>query len=79
MVMAKLEDDMLAELSEQIDAKLFEWIRQYKIEPLSLSGAMLARLCWLAKLGDYENDFLTLLEHPKEVIHIDDNSKDVFH
>jgi hypothetical protein len=74
------EDALLSELSEQIDVTLHQWIQEYNIAPLNLTAVILARLSWLAKMNNYENDFLTLLECPKDFIHIDENTnKNMIH
>jgi nitrogen fixation-related uncharacterized protein len=73
------ENAMLAMLSDEIDHKLVEWMQEHKLPPLNLTAVILARLTWLAKTGEYQDDFLALLEHPKEVIHIDDDNKSMVH
>jgi hypothetical protein len=71
------EDKMLVELVEQIDVKLVEWISEHKIPPLKLIAVILARLTWLAKQGDFKEDFLQLLESPKEILENEDKKKQI--
>jgi hypothetical protein len=41
----------------------------FKIHPLNLIAVVLARLTWIAKQSNIEEDYLKLLESPKDVIH----------
>jgi len=76
MVMAKVEEDeMLTNLSEQIDMTLYKWMLQNKISGLNLTAIVLARLTWLAKQGDYKEDFIALLESPSKILKRDDEEK----
>jgi hypothetical protein len=77
MSASKDKDEMLQELSDQIDNKLIEWIKQHKIPPLNLSAVILARLTWLAKEGDCKDDFLSLLEAPREILENEDKEKQI--
>jgi hypothetical protein len=61
-------DEMLDQLALDIDTELLQWINTFEIPALALSAVILARLAWLAKLGNYEKDFLQLLEHPKNIM-----------
>jgi hypothetical protein len=65
---SKNEDIMLEELSADIDDVLFKWLSTYEIPGLNLTAVILARLTWLAKQGDYTNDFIRLLESPKHIL-----------
>ena len=69
------EDAMLVGLTEQIDTKLVEWMAEHKIPALNLTAVLLARLTWLAKQGDYKDDFLQLLEAPRQVLNSEDKEK----
>ena len=69
------EDVMLVSLTEEIDMKLVEWVSEHKIPPLNLIAVILARLTWLAKEGDFKEDFLQLLEAPKQVLTEEDKEK----
>jgi hypothetical protein len=62
------EDVMLVSLTEEIDNKLVEWLSEHKLPPLNLTAILLARLTWLAKQGGYENDFISLLESPSQIL-----------
>ena len=72
---SKNEDVMLEELSGDIDETLFKWLTTYEIPGLNLTAVILARLTWLAKQGDYTNDFIRLLESPKNVLASEDEGK----
>ena len=77
MSASKDKDEMLQELSDQIDNKLIEWLTQHKIPPLNLSAVILARLTWLAKESDCKDDFLSLLEAPREILENEDKEKQI--
>jgi hypothetical protein len=62
------EDTMLVNLSESIDVALMEWLNEHKIPALNLTAVILARLTWLAKQGNYQEDFIRLLESPQEIL-----------
>jgi hypothetical protein len=62
------EDVMLISLSEQIDMALYEWMSEHKVPALNLTAVILARLTWLAKQGDYKEDFFKLLEAPSQIL-----------
>jgi len=69
MAMAKINDDgMLEHLSEDIDNALIKWLTTYEVPGLNLTAVMLARLTHLAKQGNYTDDFLRLLEAPKDIV-----------
>ena len=72
---SKDQDMMLEELSGDIDNMLFKWLSTYEIPPLNLTAIILARLTWLAKQGDYTNDFIRLLESPKHILTGEDDEK----
>lgn len=74
-MVSKDENMMLADLTEQIDTRLVEWIAEHKIPPLNLIAVILARLTWLAKQGDFKDDFIKLLESPVEILNREDNEK----
>lgn len=77
--MASVEDDgILLELSDAIDDKLLEWIQTYDLHPLNLAAIALARLTRMAKETGNEDDYIKLLEHPKDIIYQDDK-KDILH
>jgi hypothetical protein len=74
-----LEDDgLLLDLSEEIDGALLEWIQTYDLYPLNLTAIILARLTRMAKETGTEDDYIKLLEHPKDIIYQDDK-KDILH
>jgi hypothetical protein len=72
---SKNEDIMLEELSGDIDEMLFKWLTTYEIPALNLTAVILARLTWLAKQGEYTNDFIRLLESPKHILTDEDEEK----
>jgi hypothetical protein len=67
--MAQFDDDKLEQLSLDIDAELLKWMNTFKIHTLNLIAFVLARLTWIAKQSNIEEDYLKLLESPKDVIH----------
>jgi hypothetical protein len=71
------EDKMLHELSEDIDNELFKWLNTYEVPTLNLIAIMLARLTWLAKQGNCKEDFLALLEAPKQILDEEDKEKSI--
>jgi hypothetical protein len=74
--MAKIDnEDILEELSNDVDTQLLKWMITYELPGLNLSAIMLARLTWLAKQGNYCEDFIKLLEAPKETLNKEDDKK----
>jgi hypothetical protein len=71
------EDSMLAELSEEIDATLIKWMGEYKVPPLNITAVILARLTWLAKQTNCKEDFISLLEAPREILESEEEHKQV--
>jgi hypothetical protein len=71
------EDSMLAELSEEIDTALIKWISEYKVPPLNITAVILARLTWLAKQTDCKEDFISLLQAPREILESEEEHKQV--
>lgn len=69
------EDIMLEELSGDIDESIFKWLTTYEMPALNLTAVILARLTWLAKQGDYKEDFIRLLESPKHILAGEDEEK----
>lgn len=67
--MAQFDDDKLEQLSLDIDTELLKWLTTFEIHPLNLIAVILARLTWIAKQSSIEEDYLKLLESPKDVIH----------
>ena len=61
----------------EIDNQLVEWFTQYKIPPLNLAAVILARLTWMAKMSDCKEDFLSLLEAPRDILENEDNEKQI--
>ena len=72
---SKNEDMMLTELSGDIDEAMFKWLTTYEMPALNLTAVILARLTWLAKQGDYKEDFIKLLESPKHILSGEDEEK----
>jgi hypothetical protein len=72
---SKNEDIMLEEISGDIDGAIFKWLTTYEMPALNLTAVILARLTWLAKQGDYTNDFIKLLESPKHILAGEDEEK----
>jgi len=69
------EDVMIGHLSEDIDNALIKWLTTYEVPGLNLTAVMLARLTHLAKQGNYTDDFLRLLEAPKDILAGEDEEK----
>jgi hypothetical protein len=69
---------MLSELSEDVDGQLLKWLTTYELPSLNLTAIILARLVWLAKQGNYTDDFLKLLEAPKDIVAAE-SKKDIVH
>ena len=68
--MAKINQDVVLEhLSEDIDNALIKWLTTYEVPGLNLTAVMLARLTHLARQGNYTDDFLKILEAPKDIVH----------
>ena len=79
MVMATIEEDkMLADLSEDIDIALLKWMNTYEVPALNLTAVILARLTWLSKQGQYQDDFIELLKAPEQILSQEEN-KDILH
>lgn len=75
---SKNQDIMLEELSGDIDEAMFKWLTTYEMPALNLTAVILARLTWLAKQGDYKEDFIKLLESPKHIL-TNENEEKVIH
>jgi len=70
-----MDDSQLELLSKDIDNALVQWLNTYKTTPLNVCGVVLARLLWLSKLSDSQEDFIKLLDAPKEVLEQEKESK----
>ena len=70
-----MDDSQLELLSKDIDDALVRWLNTYKTSPLNVCGVVLARLLWLSKLSDSQEDFIKLLDAPKEVFEQEKESK----
>jgi hypothetical protein len=73
------EDKMLEALVEDMDNALLKWMTMYEIPGLNLSAIMLARLTWMAKMGNYREDLIELLKAPETILAEQEDNKDVFH
>jgi hypothetical protein len=73
----KDEFSYLEDLSQEIDGKLLDWLQTYDMHPLNLSAVLLARLTWLAKMCDMKEDFLKLLDSPKNIFEEEDKEKSI--
>jgi hypothetical protein len=69
------EDGMLGHLSEDIDNAFMRWMNMYEVPALNMTAVVLARLTWLAKLGNYREDFLELLKAPENILDCEDDEK----
>jgi hypothetical protein len=63
-----MDDEILEQLSLDIDTELLKWMTTFEVHPLNLIAIILARLTWIAKQSKIEDDFIKLLESPKEII-----------
>jgi len=63
-----MDDEMLEQLSLDVDTELLKWMTTFEIHPLNLIAVILARLTWIAKQSNIEEDYLKLLESPKDII-----------
>jgi hypothetical protein len=63
-----MDDELLEQLSLDVDTELLKWMTTFEIHPLNLIAIILARLTWIAKQSKIEDDFIKLLESPKEII-----------
>ena len=63
-----INDDDLKLLVDEVDEALIQLTIKYKIEPLSLTGVMLARMAIAAKAVNNIPDFISLLESSKETL-----------
>ena len=78
--MASIEPDaMLTELAEQIDLQLMDWIIENKLPPLNIVAIVLARLSRLAKETNCMEDFIALLEAPKEILNEEIDKERIVH
>jgi hypothetical protein len=78
--MASIEPDtMLVELAEQIDLQLMEWMVENKLPPLNIVAIVLARLSRLAKETDCMEDFIALLDAPKQILNEEMDKERVVH
>jgi hypothetical protein len=69
------EDEMLGHLTEDIDMAFMKWMNMYEVPALNMTAVVLARLTWLAKLGNYREDFLELLKAPGTILDPADDEK----
>ena len=63
-----MDDEMLDQLSLDVDTEIMKWLTTFEIHPLNLIAVILARLTWVAKQANIEEDYLKLLESPKNII-----------
>ena len=77
--MTDIGDDDLFDLSAEIDEKLFDWMKSHGLPALSITAVVLARLTWLARKYGYTEDFIKLLDAPREILSIEKRHKDTLH
>ena len=70
---------MLEQLSLDVDTELLKWMTTFEIHPLNLIAIMLARMTWIAKQAGIEDDYLKLLESPKNIIGETETEKKMVH
>ena len=74
-----MDDEMLEQLSLDVDTELLKWMTTFEIHPLNLIAVILARLTWVAKQAHIEEDYLKLLESPKNIIGETETEKKMVH
>jgi len=74
----ELDDKMLESVTEDIDNALLKWMTTYEMPALNLTAVILARLTWLSKQGQYQEDFIKLLQAPQDIL-IEEEKKDILH
>jgi nitrogen fixation-related uncharacterized protein len=74
----ELDDKMLEAVTEDIDNALLKWMTTYEMPALNLTAVILARLTWLSKQGQYQEDFIRLLQAPQDIL-IEEEKKDILH
>jgi hypothetical protein len=74
-----MNDEILEQLSLDIDTELLKWMTTFEVHPLNLIAIILARLTWIAKQSKIEDDFIKLLESPKEIIKDKETDTTILH
>jgi hypothetical protein len=74
-----MDDEILEQLSLDVDTELLKWMTTFEIHPLNLIAIILARLTWIAKQSKIEDDFIKLLESPKEIFKDKKADTTIFH
>lgn len=74
-----IDDEMLEQLALDVDTELLKWMTTFEIHPLNLIAVILARLTWIAKQSKIEEDYLKLLESPKEIIGKTEDKTQILH
>jgi hypothetical protein len=74
-----MDDEMLEQLALDVDTEILKWLTTFEIHPLNLIAIILARMTWIAKQAGIEEDYLRLLESPKNVIGETEQTKKVVH
>lgn len=68
-----MTNDELLDLAEQIDITLVKWCIENKLSPLTVFAVILARMTFVVRETNIDNDFIKLLESVKESLHETDN------
>lgn len=63
-----MDDEMLEQLALDVDTEILKWLTTFEIHPLNLIAIMLARMTWIARQAGIEEDYLKLLESPKQAL-----------
>lgn len=74
-----MDDEMLEQLALDVDTEILKWLTTFEIHPLNLIAIMLARMTWIARQAGIEDDYLKLLESPKNVINKEETPIKVIH
>jgi hypothetical protein len=78
--MASIEpDSMLVELAEQIDLQLMYWMVENKLAPLNVIAIVLARMARFSKETDCVENFIALLDAPKQILNEEIDKEKVVH
>lgn len=61
-----MDDEMIEQLALDVDTEILKWLTTFEIHPLNLIAIILARMTWIARQAGIEEDYLKLLESPKQ-------------
>ena len=70
-----MDDNIVEDMCDEFDVAFTEWAMKYQLTPMFLSALVLARLTRLAKECGFAEEFLKLLDSPRQNLSKED--KDV--